>query len=499
MKDARFSSLPISDSRIRVSRFTHRFASTVALVLTFVLVPARADDQPNVLFIAADDLRNDLGCLGNEEVLSPHIDALAARGRLFTHAYCQQAVCNPSRASLMTGLRPDTLQIWDLPTHLRERRPDVVTLPQHFRKHGYFTQNIGKIYHNWRQDIQGDPASWSVPAVMHYATHGSDKPVVKGKLPPNLARDPKCECRDVSDDAYFDGRIATLAIKALRERKEAGQPFFLAVGFWKPHSPFNAPRKYWDLYDRKKLSPPPNPEWPRDAPRIAWHNSRELVGTPARKLTREAVMEIRHGYLAAITYMDAQVGRLLDELELLGLSENTIVVFWSDHGYHLGEQTLWAKTSNFELDAGVPLIIATPGMKKTGVSTKALAELLDLYPTLAEACGLPAPGHTEGTSLVPVLENPALSVKEAAATQHPRPAYFKGQPEVMGRSVRTTRYRYTEWRDFRSGKLVAAELYDHAEDPLETVNVVADKANAAAVAECRRLHARVFPVRDLVQ
>jgi iduronate 2-sulfatase len=461
----------------------------IALFSLLAVSVAGAADKPNVLFIAADDLRSDLGCLDNKDVFSPNVDALAARGRLFTHAYCQQAVCNPSRASLMTGRRPDTLKIWDLPTHFRDTVPNVVTLPQHFKKNGYFTQNIGKIYHNWRQEIQGDPASWSVPAVMHFATHGSDKPQVKGKLPPNFASDRKCECRDVPDDAYFDGRIATLAIKALRQRKAAEQPFFLAVGFWKPHSPFNAPKTYWDLYDRSKLSPPPNPQWPKDAPRIAWHNSREILGSPKpRKLTPEAVMEIRHGYLAAISYFDAQLGRVLTELDALGLRDNTIIVFWSDHGYHLGEQTLWAKTSNFELDASVPLIIATPKTAQPGVKTDALAELLDLYPTLAELCGLPKPMGVEGTSLVPVLEDPRARVKQAAYTQHPRPAYFKEAPDVMGRSVRTARYRYTEWRDFKTGELVASELYDHKHDPLETVNVVADPANTEAIAECRRLY-----------
>ncbi len=468
-----------------MKRSFHAIASLSFLVVSF----ANAADKPNVLFIAADDLRSDLGCLGNKEVLSPNLDALAARGRLFTHAYCQQAVCNPSRASLMTGRRPDTLEIWDLPTHFRDQMPDLVTLPQHFRKHGYFTQNIGKIYHNWRQELHGDPTSWSVPAVMHFATHGSDKPQVEGELPPNLARDPKCECRDVPDDAYFDGRIASLAMEALGQRKAAGQPFFLAVGFWKPHSPFNAPKKYWDLYDRSKLSLPSNAEWPRDAPRIAWHNSREILGSPEpRKLTPHAVMEIRHGYLSAISYFDAQVGRVLAELDALGLRDNTIIVFWSDHGYHLGEHTLWAKTSNFELDARVPLIIATPGMKQPGVKTNALAELLDMYPTLAELCGLSKPEGVDGTTLVPVLDDPNASVKAAAYTQHPRPAYFQDAPEVMGRSVRTARYRYTEWRDFETGELVAAELYDHETDPLETVNVAAVPASADAIAECQRLY-----------
>jgi iduronate 2-sulfatase len=422
-------------------------------------------------------------------VHSPNLDALAARGRLFTHAYCQQALCNPSRASLMTGLRPDTLKIWDLPTHFRDVVPKVVTLPQHFMQQGYFTQNIGKIYHNWRQELQGDPTSWSVPAVMHFANHGSDKPQVEGELPPNLAVDRKCECRDVPDDAYFDGRIASLAIAALRERKAAGQPFFLAVGFWKPHSPFNAPKKYWDLYDRAALPPLANPAWPKDAPRIAWHNSREILGSPKpRTLTPHAVMEIRHGYLAAISYFDAQVGRLLAELDALGLRDNTIVVFWSDHGYHLGEQTLWAKTSNFELDARVPLIIDTPGMQQPGMKTDALAELLDIYPTLAELCGLPKPEGVEGTSLVRVLDDPNASVKDAAYTQHPRPAYYQRMPQVMGRSVRTSGYRYTEWRDFETGKLVASELYDHRTDPLETVNVARDPTSADAIAECQRFY-----------
>lgn len=459
------------------------------LLIAAVASWAAAGERPNVLFIAADDLRNDLGCLGHEMVRSPHLDALAAEGRLFTHAYCQQAVCNPSRASLMIGRRPDTLGIWDLPTHFRDRAPDVVTLPQLFMRHGYFTQNIGKIYHNWLHEVEGDPASWSVPAVIHFANHGSDKPQVEGDLPPNLASDPKCECRDVPDDAYFDGRIASLAIEALRERKDAGQPFFLAVGFWKPHSPFNAPKAYWDLYDRAEIAPPVNPDWPRDAPRIAWHDSREILGRPTpRQLSPEAILELRHGYLAAISYFDAQVGRVLAELDALALRDNTIVVFWSDHGYHLGEHTLWAKTSNFERDARVPLIIATPGIKQPGVATDALAELLDLYPTLAELCQLPPPSDLEGTSLVPVLDDPRASVNEAAYTQHPRPAYYDDQPEVMGRSVRTPRFRYTEWREHGSGEIVAAELYDHETDPLETVNVVADPAHASTIEECQRLY-----------
>ncbi len=439
----------------------------------------------NVLFIAVDDLRNDLGCYGKQQVKSPNFDRLAKRSVLFNRAYCQQAVCNPSRASLLTGRRPDTLRVWDLPTHFRQNLPDVVTLPQHFKQHGYHTQNIGKIFHNFRQKIEGDPDSWSVPAVMHYANHGQDKPQVDGELPPNLALDQKCEQRDVPDEAYYDGRVAKLAVEALRELKTKAQPFFLAVGFWKPHSPFNAPKKYWDLYSRDSIELPKNPDWPLAAPRIAWHDSREMLTLPARTLSPEAIREIRHGYLANISYFDAQLGKVLDELERLGLAENTVIVFWSDHGYHLGEQSLWAKTSNFELDARVPMLICAPGMAN-GSRTEALAELLDIYPTLVDLCGLPPATGVDGTSLVPVLKNPAAAtVKPAALTQHPRPAYYDRDsppnPTTMGYSLRTDRFRYIELRDWKTGVTQARELYDHQTDPDETKNIADNPQHTADV------------------
>lgn len=471
--------------------------AALAAALPFGSGPSRAAEKPNVLFIAADDLRNDLGCYGDPLVKSPNLDRLAQRGMLFERAYCQQAVCNPSRASLLTGKRPDTLRIWDLPTHFRANAPAAITLPQHFKNQGYFSQNIGKIFHNWIHEIQGDPDSWSVPAAYHFNNHGADKPQVEGKLPPNLAKDPKCECRDVPDDAYFDGRIASLAVHALRELKEKDQPFFFGLGFWKPHSPFNAPKRYWDLYRREDVPMPMNRDWPQDAPRIAWHDSREILGPKTRTLTPEAVREIRHGYLAAISYLDAQVGRVLDELARLDLAENTIVVFWSDHGYHLGEHTLWAKTSNFELDARVPLIIATPEMRKP-TRTRALAELLDLYPTLVDLCGLTMPAGLDGISLLPVLKDPIQSVRPAALTQHPRPAYYDREqsktPTTMGYSIRTDRYRYTEWRDWKTGELSARELYDHQMDDAETRNVAADPARAADIQACATALERFRPL-----
>ncbi len=456
------------------------------IVLTFLLVLSSGDagaKRPNVLFIAADDLRSDLGCLGHPLVKTPNIDRLAGRGVTFQRAYCQQALCNPSRSSLLTGRRPDTLRLWNLTKHFRDQLPDVVTLPQYFMQQGYHAQNIGKIFHNWRTEIEGDPDSWSVPAVMHYATHGADKPEVPQPLPPNLASDPKCECRDVPDEAYYDGRIAKMAVEAIGARRGSDVPFFLAVGFWKPHSPFNAPKRYWDLYDRQQVPLPSNVDWPKDAPRIAWHNGRELLGTPARELSEEAVREIHHGYLAAISYLDAQVGKLLDELDRTGMADNTLIVFWSDHGYHLGEHTLWAKTSNFELDARVPLIIALPDRTSAGRKTMAITELLDLYPTLVEACGLPRRDDLQGVSLMPVLRDPSTSVKDAAITQHPRPAYYKQTIDAMGHSIRTTRFRYTEWRSPSTEKLLGRELYDHRRDPQESANVVAEEEFAPMVKE----------------
>lgn len=457
--------------------------------LAAVMVPVRAAQPFNVLFIAADDLRNDLGCYGHPMVKTPNLDRLARRGLVFDKAYCQQAVCNPSRASIMTGRRLDSLRIWNLATHFRQTTPDAVTLPQHFMKHGYFTQNVGKIFHNWIHEIQGDPASWSVPAVMHFANHGDDKPQVPGGLPPNLAKDIKCQCLDVPDEAYFDGRVARLAVEALEQRKEKAEPFFLAIGFWKPHSPFNAPKKYWDLYQRDEVAMPRNPGWPQDAPRIAWHDSRELLGTKkvgkTREVTDAAIREMRHGYLANISYMDAQIGKVLDALDRLKLTDSTIVVFWSDHGYHLGEQTLFAKTSNFELDARVPLIIATPQMKTAGQKTDSLVELMDLFPTLSELCGLPAPAAAQGVSLAPVLAHASTSVRDVALTQHPRPAYYDREPDKtpthMGYTIRTATHRYTEWRDWKTGTTTARELYDHTTDPDETRNVAAQPSQKAIV------------------
>lgn len=453
-----------------------------------------ATDRPNILFIAVDDLRVDLGCYASPDVKTPNIDRLAERSLLFRRAYCQQALCNPSRASLMTGRRPDTLRIWNLPVHFRERDSDIVTLPQCFKQDGYFTQGIGKLFHNWRQKIEGDPAAWSVPEQLHFNTHYADKPQLEGELPPNVATVGKNECRDVADEAYFDGRIATKAAAAIEELAKHDQPFFLGVGFWKPHLPFNAPKKYWDLFDRSKLTIASHRQPPENSPAIAMHDGKEMIGRLGHRPTTEDVFALRHGYVAAIAYLDAQVGKVLDALTASGKDDSTIIVFWSDHGFHLGEHDLWCKTSNFELDARVPLLISAPGMKAAGQQTDSTVELLDLYPTLLKLAGIEGAPELEGRSLLPLL-NGAPIAEQPAYTQHPRPAYYKGAvPEIMGYSVRTNRFRYTEWRHMVNANIAARELYNHTNDPGETRNIVND-ADAVTLEELATQLRRKFPDR----
>ncbi len=450
---------------------------------------AAAQSRPNVLFIMADDYRPETGSYGSH-AKTPHLDRLAKRAVQFDRAYCQQAVCNPSRSSMLTGRRPDTLRLWNNGTHFRELNPDVTTLPLHFKQNGYTTRCVGKIFHNWHTKEKGDARSWSAPEFLHYATHGDDTPQVTGEVPRNHATGgPRkylnvfmCESRDVPDEAYYDGRVAAEAVRVLGEVKD--QPFFLAVGFWKPHAPFNAPKKYWDMYDRAKL-PPLDPRRPVGAPEVAFHDSREILGLPDARVspTPEQMAEMRHGYFANISYLDAQIGKVLDALDRSGVADRTIVVFVGDHGYHIGEHTQWGKTSNFEYDAWVPLMVATPGSRHAGRRTSSLAELVDVFPTLAALCGLPAAPGLDGVSLAPVLADPGAKVKSAAFTQHPRPAYFDREPEkvpkAMGCSVRTAEARYTEWRDWKSGETIARELYLETDQPAETRNVVDDPRYAS--------------------
>lgn len=475
----------------------------LAFVSTLGIGMATRGDQPNVLLIVADDLRAELGLYGSP-ARTPSIDALAARGVAFGRAYCQQAVCNPSRSSFLTGKRPDTLRLWSNGIHFRENMPEVITLPQHFMANGYEARCSGKIFHNWHTKEKGDRRSWSADEFLHYANHGDDAPMVEGTLPANTAvgigrmygKVPVCECRDVADEAYYDGRVAAEAVRILAEKRD--KPLFLAVGFWKPHAPFNAPKKYWDMYDRTLILPP-RADRPAGAPPIAFHDGREVLGIPPNRVEPAAtqVAEMRHGYLANVSYMDAQVGKVLSALDRAGMRDNTVVVFLSDHGYHLGELGLWAKTSCFERDARIPLVIAAPGLRRPGRMEMGVMELVDIFPTLNELCGLRAVAGLEGSSRGKTVLEGTLSPSGAAFTQHPRPAYYDrssaGKPEAMGYSVRVDSGRYTEWRDWTTGALVGSEYYPETDLPDPTRNRVDDPSMAEPVAAARVALRRMFP------
>ncbi len=461
-------------------RVAFPFIALIAVAFTTPDVQAAEspDAKPNVLFLISDDLRPELGCYGNDVIKTPHIDRLAARGMVFQRAYCQQAVCSPSRTSVMTGARPDTTKVWDLRTHFRKAMPNVVTLPQCFRQNGYTTRGYGKVYHSQLDDRP----SWSdgkahaaLPVqspfrLVKFTQDTDDIPLTKTDRGAAFRR---------TDDGPHEGgdaKVADNAITALRELNADGNPFFLAVGFRKPHLPFTVPKHYWDLYEEAEIPLAPNRFLPKNAPAFALVEKNEMwkySGVPdVVDLPIGYARKLKHGYYASVSYMDAQLGRVLDELERLKLAENTIIVLWGDHGWKLGEHNRWCKHSNVEDDTRAPLIISVPGTKHAGTNTKALTEFVDIYPTLVDLAGLEPPKHLEGKSLVPVLNNPAAAHKPAAFSQYHRTV---NRRRLMGYSMRTDRYRFTQWLDrYDHSKSIAVELYDHQSDPQENENI-ADK------------------------
>lgn len=465
-----------------------KFFTALAAVALWPVVMTAAESKLNVLFIVSDDLKPDLGCYGNTFVKSPNIDRLAARGVLFERAYVQQAVCSPSRSSLLTGRRPDTTQVYDLVTHFRTAIPDVVTLPQYFKANGYLTQSFGKIYH----PEYDDEPSWTVQNTFKHAPRYSPagqvilaqrkKEVKPGKKTAGLP----WEAPDVPDETLTDGSVAAEAVKRLGELAKGEQPFFLAVGFLTPHLPFAVPKKYWDLYRHEDIKVPKNFNQPvKDGVSYSgtdWGELRKYKGMPAQgPLGEEDARMLIHGYYASVSHVDAQIGKLIDAVEQLGLKENTVIILWGDHGWHLGDHGQWTKHTNFEQATHAPLIISVPGTKNAGKKSNALVEFVDVYPTLAEACGLPAPKGVEGTSLAPLLAQPDRAWKPAAFSQFVRPG------GVMGYSIRTDRYRYTEWLGPKAETL-AQELYDHQVDAPEDINVAARAENKDLV---KRLHDQI--------
>ena len=480
-------------------------------ILCALCVSARnspAAPKPNVLLICVDDLKPILGCYGDKLVQSPHIDRLAARSVQFDRAFCNQAVCSPSRNSLLTGLRPQTLGIYDLGTNFRRARPDTVTLPQLFKQHGYRAEGMGKIFHVGHGNTNDD-ASWSLPhwnaKVVAYALPASkaktgltrEEALFSNKSAKDLPRGAAWESADVPDHTYPDGALADHAIERLRvAREKSGEPFFLAVGFLKPHLPFVAPKKYWDLYDRAKFPLAEVRTPPLGAPVYAPQFGGELrqysdipdVGPLTDDLQRTLI----HGYHAAVSYMDAQLGRVLAELDRLGLAQNTIIILWGDHGWHLGDHSIWCKHTNYEQAARIPLLVAVPAgvggaASKAGAKSGSLVETVDIYPTLCELAGLPAPAGLDGRSFVPTLRDPAAPTKDHTIHVYPRTKPDK--TPVIGRAIRTERYRLVEWKKIGAPAATAdLELYDYETDPLEKKNHAAE--NPAIVAQLRALLAR---------
>ena len=512
-------------------------------VLISTTIHSQQKKQPNILFIAVDDLKNELGTYGSTVVKSPNIDALAKDGVQFNRAYCQQAICGPSRASIMTGARPETINVIDLFQEFRENVPSIITIPQHFRENGYETVHLGKIFHG---NITDDELSWSrkpvkvkpsanTPETMGgYASKENQLIYLKNKIALDaeygeelisnnwLAKGPVTECEDVPDDTYEDGLNTLSAIATLKELQKSDKPWFLGLGFKKPHLDWIAPKKYWDLYDESTIPIATQVNAPTNGAAMGLSESLELrvaADVPkAGPLSPELQRKLRHGYYACTSYIDAQLGKMIAALKESGAYENTIIVFWSDHGFNLGEMGYWGKATNYEIATRVPFIVAAPGNKNVmkGVKTDALVELVDVFPTLCDLTGLKRPNHLEGHSLVPVLKKPNTPWQKAAFSIFPTPAlrewaarpftppfrtaFFaplivkiedrisaqmgdKWNREVfesfvMGYAMRTDRYRMVVWKDRRkpNDEPLFVELFDHQTDPNETTNIAANNS-----------------------
>jgi iduronate 2-sulfatase len=453
--------------------------ASLALIISVLLGPSvlaqsDGDDRPgpNVLFIAVDDLACTLGCYGDLVAQTPNIDRLAARGVCFQRAYNQLPLCNPTRASIMTGLRPDTIKVYDLDRHFREQIPDVITLPQAFRRAGYFTARVGKIFHYdvpaaIGTDGLDDPASWQ-KVINPIGRDKEDEALVFNAQPERkISASLSWLVADGDDDEQTDGLIATEAIKLLEEKRN--EPIFLAVGFFRPHTPYVAPKKYFDLYPLESLRLPYAPTNDRDDIPVAAfpHN----CPVPHYDLDQDTLLKATQAYYACVSFVDAQAGRLIDALDRLKLTQNTVVVFWSDHGYHLGEHNgLWQKRTLFEQSARSPLLICppfNPSVSNRMADCQRIVEFVDVYPTLMELAGIEGSPNLEGRSLKPLLDDSLAQWQEMAVTQVLRPADNRLAQPVMGCSIRTGRYRFTEWGEGAYG----VELYDHQADPLEFNNL----------------------------
>lgn len=491
-----------------------KYPQTLRVVFCYMLLclamPAPAAPRLNVLHLVSDDLCTRLGCYGDPLVKSPNIDRLAARGVKFDRAYCQFPLCNPSRASFMTGLRPDTTKVYENATQFRQNVPDAVSIPQSFQKAGYSVARVGKLYHygvptQIGTDGLDDPASWEKVVnprgrdiddlnMIEVLKLGEDRKAttVKAKELKDTGGTLSWLAAEGTDADQTDGKGAAAAIALLEARAKETKPFYLAVGFYRPHTPYVAPKKWFEMYPRDQIKVPKVPAnltelFPAGA--LGTHRPAELV------MNDDLKKQALQAYHASTSFMDARVGEVLDALDRLKLTDKTIVLFHSDHGYHLGEKNLWQKMSIFEESARVPLIISVPGNRQNGTNCRKPVELVDLHKTLTDLAGIAADSKTEGHSLRPLVENPNADWKHAAFSQVTRGTLYnltanapdnKGKRGSMGRSIRTERWRYTEWDEGRAG----AELYDHDADPGEWNNLASDPKHAKIAAELKgRLHA----------
>ena len=500
----------------------HAFYSI--LILVFLTIYScntieKEATKPNVLFISIDDLRTTLGAYGDSIAVTPNIDQLASEGMTFRQTFTQVAVCAPSRASLMTGLRPDSTRVWHLGDKFREINPNTVTMPQHFSKFGYHTVNLGKIFHNYMPDsISWDepdlrPARYKRPdwlkrdgETFYISKEVSTSQAIKRdsllKLRPIRYADgwntgPAWEAAAVNDTMYYDGAQNELAKKTLTRIAKKNKPFFLGLGYFRPHLPFTAPKKYWDLYNPEKIPLASNPNVPENAPGHSMNSMYELrhydgfgkIGHPQStyKMEQDTARILKHGYYASVSYVDALLGNLISHMKEIGIYENTIIILWGDHGWKLGDHNSWGKMTNYNIDLKVPMILRYPNQEHRGAQTFEITELIDMFPSLCELAGIEIPDYIQGTSFVPLIENPERQWKNAAFSQfHRRPKVSADGKRYMGYSINTKEYHYVEWYSWNhktgtKGTLKSTELFDSKNDPNENVNIAEEPKNRAIV------------------
>jgi len=423
----------------------------------------KVTDKPNILFIAVDDLRPELSCFGESHIRSPNIDIIASEGLTFQNAYCNVPVCGASRASLLTGIRPTRNRFLNYLTWVDEEAPDVVTLPRHFRDHGYYTISNGKVFHHQYDSKDSWDENWRPEKLkVTWSNYQLEENNRIDSIPGQ--RGAPWECVDGPDNMYYDGQIAVKSIEDLKKLKSLDKPFFLATGFLKPHLAFLAPKKYWDLYDRDEIIIPDNDTLPSDVPGnliTTWGELRQYYGIPKEGPVSDSTAKtLVHGYYACVSYIDEQIGKILHALNELKLERNTIIILWGDHGWNLNEHGLWCKHSNFDTSTRSTLLLKVPGVTR-GKETKSLVEFIDIYPTLTELCGLPLPDHLEGKSMVPLIEYPDIPIKDFIIT--------KWKP---GLTIKTPDFAYTEWTN-ATDSIIGTMLYDHRSDRDEIYNLAA--------------------------